>query len=376
MTKEEYVTFETIETSKHEILSCSYSQWYELLKSHTVESKIIKPLPQSFIEYLNSDSIKLPPAHNYDPELVINSDNEYSDWEEDEQEQEDEEAGDADVDADADGNKDGDGHEHQITVSDFQDLHDQIISNIHELGGVVTPKLNWSAPKDAKWMMPDNTIRCDHVNDIYLLLNTSDHIVDDLDYPFASVDLEQDGLNSNDVNVDVEYELVLRKWMDINPALEFRTFIKDNKIIGISQRDLNHYMYLESLKETIHDKIHNFIYDTVIPVLSEKLNLSKYIVDVYIPRPFNKVYIVDINPFTRKSSPLLFTWNELLLIDTLGHDEDNYEFKLVNETNLGRFAKKEYSESQVPYDVVDASMNSEAMIELAREWDKLQVQTE
>jgi len=100
---------------------------------------------------------------------------------------------------------------------------------------------------------------------------------------------------------------VLTKWQDINPALEFRAFIKDNKIIGISQRDLNHYEFLADLKDELHDKLEEFLQDHVIPKLSSQL--SKYIIDLYIPRPFDKVFIIDINPFSRKSDSLLFTWN-------------------------------------------------------------------
>ena len=55
------------------------------------------------------------------------------------------------------------------------------------MGGAVFPKLNWSSPKDAKWIMPGNTIKCQNVSDVYLLLNSSDHIGDDLDNPFLEV---------------------------------------------------------------------------------------------------------------------------------------------------------------------------------------------
>ncbi|KAK6454871.1 D123-domain-containing protein [Scheffersomyces xylosifermentans] len=355
MTKQEYTVFEDISVSPEEILACSYSKWYPHLKDHTVDSEVIRPLPKEFLEYLASDSIKLPAVNNYESNIELNSDNEYSDWEQDENDSEQEEEHDPESET-----------KKNITVNDFKPLHDTIISKITKLGGAVTPKLNWSAPKDAKWMMPDNTIRCNHVNDVYLLLNSSDHIVDDLDFPFAATEEKP--------KQDVEYELVLRKWLDVNPALEFRVFVKDHKIIGISQRDLNHYIFLESLQDKLNKRISEFMYETVIPNLDTELGLDKYIVDVYIPRPFTKTYIVDVNPFTRKSDPLLFTWHELLTIDTMGDDEDNYEFRLINETNVGRFAKKEYSESQVPFDVVDASINTDAMVELAREWNTLQLQ--
>lgn len=80
--KEEYSVFEKIKTKKSEVLACEYSAWYPRLKKYTASSIIIKPLPQTFLDYLSSDSIKLPP-HPTDimNEIVNNSDNDYSDWE-------------------------------------------------------------------------------------------------------------------------------------------------------------------------------------------------------------------------------------------------------------------------------------------------------
>lgn len=83
----------------------------------------------------------------------------------------------------------------------------------------------------------------------------------------------------------------------------------------------------------IDERISKFVYEEAIP----KLNLNKFILDVYIPRPFEKVLIIDVNPFLRKSDSLLFTWNELLV--KIPKDDNDYEFRLINETNLGAFAK-------------------------------------
>ncbi|EMG45874.1 hypothetical protein SBY92_002257 [Candida maltosa Xu316] len=331
----DYTTFEKIDLTVDEILKCSYSYWSKLFPENHFPSKIIKPLPQEFLDYLASDSIKLPNDSKVTV-LEADSDNEYSDWEYEEDEDE-------------------------VPVeSHFQSLHDRIIKSIDELGGAVFPKLNWSSPKDVKWIMPSNTIRCDDVNNVYLLLNSSDHIVDDLDHPFSEVEVKK-----KEEIIPVEYELVLTKWQDVNPALEFRVFVKNNKIIGVSQRDSNHYEFLADLKDEIHEKLDEFVKDEVIPKLSS--SLSKYILDLYIPRPFDKVYIIDINPFSRKSDALLFTWNELLT-----QTSNEYEFRLLDKTNVANFAKKEYSESQVPIDVVGAALDAGAMIELAREWNKLQ----
>ncbi|KAG7665405.1 CDC123 [[Candida] subhashii] len=350
MTKS-FATFTDIDLTKEEVLECSYSVWSPYFPQNTFPSKILKPVPQLFLKYLESESIKLPSDGNVT--LELNSDNEYSDWEDEEDEQKG-------------GYISDDYVKEEITVSQFQSFHEEIIQSLDSLGGKVIPKLNWSSPKDARWIMPGNTIKCTSVNDIYLLLNASDHIVDDLESAFSAVKPIPEAS-------EIEYELVLKEWRDVNPALEFRVFIKDDKILGISQRDLNHYDYLESIRDELNDKIQSFIYEKVIPTVGIHTILSKYIVDVYIPRPFDKVYIIDINPFSRKSDSLLFTWNELLVRDTSAIHDDDYAFRLINETNMGAFAKKAYSESQVPLDVVGASMDTEAMIELAREWNNLQV---
>ncbi|KAI5965714.1 CDC123 [Candida pseudojiufengensis] len=333
----DYVKFETTNVTIDDILKCSFSNWCNLFKDNLYSYRIIKPLPESFIEYLLSDGIKL---NSKNQKIDQNSDNEYSDWEDE-----------ANVETE---------EESKDVHSKFPELHEQIIKDIKQLGGKVIPKLNWSSPKDANWLLPGNNINCTDVNDIYLLLKSSDHIVDDLLYPFSEVEKKE-------IDIKVEYELILKKWIDINPALEFRIFVKDGQILGISQRDLNHYEFLKDLQTQLNEIINQFMLEAIDKL--KKIDLNSFIIDIYIPRPFSKIYIIDINPFSRKSNSLLFTWNELLT-----KKFEKPEFRLINETNVGAFAKKQYSESQVPIDVVGATHDSEALIELAREWDKLQKQ--
>lgn len=334
MTGEDYSVFEDLKVTKEQVIRCSYSLWYDKYKLYVAESIILKPLPDAFIEYLSSESIRLP--HELLTEVVADSDNEYSDWSDDEAE----------------------------TVANpiqgFSQLHSQISDGIVQLGKAVCPKLNWSAPKDAKWIMANNTLKCENASDIYLLLNSSDHIAHDIDDAFNECSEEEK-------QTKVPYELVLRKWMDINSALEFRVFIKNRVIVGVSQRDLNYYDYLDKLVPTFRAKIDDMFALVIEPGLEDDC----VIVDIYIPRPFSKVWLIDFNPFSRKTDSLLFTWHELLQIN---HKEVfKYDIRLVSETNLGRFSKKEFSENQVPLDVIDASVNSETMIELARKWHDLQL---
>lgn len=324
----DYAVFEDISVTAQEILNCSYSNWSKYFSHNVPPARVISPLPQAFIDYLSSESIRLPQETLQDA-IVADSDNEYSDWEEGEEDETD-------------------------PVGQFSDLHQLISTNLMELGRKVMVKFNWSAPKDAKWILINNSMKCETVNDIYLILNASDHIAHDVDHAFEETD----------VLPAVDYELVMKQWIDINPALEFRVFVHNNRIIGISQRDLNFYDYLQNLLEKIQDVINKF-WDQHQLGERSKFGNDNYIMDIYVPRPFNKVLVLDINPFSRKSDSLLFTWNELL-------QYPEAELRLINETNLGRFSQKDHSENQVPLEVIDASMNTESMVELMKNWKRLE----
>lgn len=135
MTGQDYSVFEDLKVSKEQVIACSYSNWYRKFRPYVAKSIVIKPLPDEFIEYLSSESIRLP-QENKD-EVVADSDNEYSDWSDDEE--------------DAQTNP----------TERFSGLHEEIKNGIRHLGSKVSPKLNWSAPKDAKWIMANNTTKCE-----------------------------------------------------------------------------------------------------------------------------------------------------------------------------------------------------------------------
>ncbi|KAI0463714.1 hypothetical protein LJB42_002719 [Komagataella kurtzmanii] len=307
--------FNELSTTDEDLSACSYSSWYRIFSENVVSPAKIVEVPDSFIEYISKDSIHLPGDDNNNVE--INDDNEYSDW--------------------------SDAEETFLDPSEnFSEFHSKVQDVITQYSHVA-PKLNWSAPRDATWIMMNNTMRCSSVNDVYLLLNSSNYVAHDLK-----------------LETSIKYELVLRKWVEINPALEFRCFVRDGKLIGISQRDLNYYNYLDSLKDVIESGIKKFLEETVSP----KFPLKNYVIDVYFPRPFTKMYIVDFNPFNRSCDSLLFTWHELIIATHL-------DFRLVTEHDPSRFAAKEHSENQVPKDIVDASLDSAAMAELAQKWNEL-----
>lgn len=342
----QYAVLKEFSVSRRHIESCTFSKWYPIFRKHVPTSRIIKPLPKEFIEYLEQDGIKLPKSEQtrsiYTEDIVRNEENEYSDWEEEEEAAQTTEIIDP--------------------LTHFPELHNKIEDIIRDLGSV-TPKLNWSAPRDATWILPNNTLKCNEINDVYLLLNASNYIMHDLQHAFREC------VDSEKIERP-EYELVLRQWFDINPALEFRVFIRDGRIIGASQRDLNYYNYLEPLTNDFKDLIDEFVDEIILPNFSEK----SCVLDIYIPRPYDKIFLIDINPFARMTDPLLFSWNELLT-KKMEMDQD-YELRIVPENNVARFAAKEHSENQVPKDIVDASLDSEMIKELAKKWQELATRQE
>lgn len=129
---------------------------------------------------------------------------------------------------------------------------------------------------------------------------------------------------------------------------------------------------------------------------------GSFVFDVYLPDPYDKVRLVDINPWAPRTDPLLFSWLELLTMplpkpllgipdssenpaispsssdeDTSHEDEDVEEVVWKPEMRLVRkddpeaysFASPQYSAHKLPRDVVDASLGGESsMREFAENW--------
>lgn len=126
--------------------------------------------------------------------------------------------------------------------------------------------------------------------------------------------------------------------------------------------------------------------------------------DVYLPDPYDKVRLMDINPWAPRTDPLLFSWLELLTMslpqpllgipdssdspaippsssdeDTQDEDGDveeiwRPEFRLVkkDDPEAYSFSTPQYSAHKLPKDVVDASLEGESgMREFADNWNKM-----
>jgi hypothetical protein len=106
--------------------------------------------------------------------------------------------------------------------------------------------------------------------------------------------------------------LFVRQWVDINPSAEFRCFVKQRRLVGISQYDcknLGHCPVIARNSAAIQDAIYSFF-----PRFSESSHLDDVVFDVFIS-DFDsitglQVRMLELNPFHPKTDACLFSWAE------------------------------------------------------------------
>ncbi|KAF2128847.1 D123-domain-containing protein [Dothidotthia symphoricarpi CBS 119687] len=374
--------------TKNHILNCSYHSWHPKYRAATPKARLVS-LPPAFLDYLRSDGIILPPEET---DNATWSDN------------------DSGIFSGADNNEDED-EETLDPSANWRETHEAIERTIEELGGKVAPKLNWSAPKDATWIAATNSMECQTPNDIYLLLKSSDFITHDIAHAF---DDTVDQFTTPDP--EIPYHLVLRKWITLNPSVEFRCFVRNRQLIALCQRDLNHFDFLFNMQ----DKLRRTIQDFFDLRLRDTFPDPNFAFDVYVPPPHDKVWLVDVNPWAMRTDPLLFSWMELLTMEvpdtvepkdetaettirlrlarpgetddqTNDSDEDTSdedetddedveevwqpEFRLIrsDDPEAYGFTTPQYSAHKLPKDVVDASSGGEGNLrEFAMQWQEAQ----
>uniref|UniRef100_A0A671SJV3 Translation initiation factor eIF2 assembly protein n=1 Tax=Sinocyclocheilus anshuiensis TaxID=1608454 RepID=A0A671SJV3_9TELE len=237
---------------KEQVVNCQFSVWYPLFKKHTIKSLIL-PIPQNVIDYLLDDGTL----------VVLNCVN-------------------------------------LLQAPEFPEFNIKVQEAINVLGGCVFPKLNWSAPRDANWIALNSSLQCQGLSDIFLLFKSSD---------FITHDLTQSFLHCSDDSPDptINYELVLRKWSELIPGAEFRCFVKENKVIAISQRDYTqHYQHIAKQEASISSSILEFFRDHI----QYQFPDEDFVLDVYRDSS-GRVWLIDFNPFGEVTDSLLFTWEEL-----------------------------------------------------------------
>lgn len=287
---------------RQQVKNCIFSQWYSHFKDVTIESRVIE-LPTSVHEYLLADGLVLPSGAKEQPtsRVGLEGDSDDEDW----------------VSEDVDSST--------TNVPDFPEFQIEVEHKIQELGGSVFPKLNWSSPKDAAWISFGRTLRCTSFYDIMLLMKSSDFVCHDLSDPFGQCVVESSCDDTSSCHEDVAYQLVLRQWQHIQPESEFRCFVRDNTIVGISQRHQGIcFPSLAESQQSVCEDIVKFFNTSVKTIFPDR----NFTFDVWI-RNAGDVVLIDFNPYGVVTDSLLFSWDELLS-DGL----TSLQYRIVTDKNV------------------------------------------
>ncbi|CAE6470152.1 unnamed protein product [Rhizoctonia solani] len=292
---------------RRHVLACQTSEWYPTFQRKTIKTTIISGLGEDFRAYLESDGLIIPEGAE-DRQTIgeLSSDEEME----------------SDDDA-------------SMARFSFPELDRQIRQAVSTYEAVF-PKLNWTAPKDASWMLTSSgPLRCTSPADVYLLLKSSDFAMHDLDTSRifegcvndshsdknqatngfsngAAPDSNSIASNSSEKDPDVRLELVLKKWYEIERSREVRCFVRDNQLLAISQRDPNFFEHL------LPEEIRNLMRSTVSAFWNQEVKskfangqVTSYVMDLLLTRDLSRAHIVDFNPYAPRTDPLLFEWSEL-----------------------------------------------------------------
>lgn len=272
--------------------------------------------------------------------------------------------------------------------------------------------------------MNANSMECRTPNDVYLLLKSSDFVTHDLEHAFDdTADFSDSSLNQD----SIPYYLALRKAVgQWNPSVEFRCFVRRRRLMCMCQRDLNHFDFLFKMSGRLRSLIQEFFDVRIRDTFPD----DNFVFDVYVPPPYDRVWLVDFNPWAPRTDPLLFSWMEILNMPDppeddvedaepefvrlslreipseirnqleqqgdevseqdfddnadakLDQDEDNSdvdeeiwlpELRLVRKTDPEAFSfnSPQYSAHKLPKDVVDASQSGEGLREFAKDWQNI-----
>ncbi|PWN92538.1 D123-domain-containing protein [Acaromyces ingoldii] len=307
-----------------------FSSWFPLYRRHSPKATILdlSTLQPDFLEWLEEDGLVLPTESGDAPSPPSSLSGEE---EEEEDDDDDEEA----------------------EARNFDGLNERIRRVIQDYEGAVFPKLDWSAPADAAWIVPGSTLRCTSPSDVYLLLKSSDFISKDVVQlselsKMAAADAVDE---ASKAGVSVRPHLILKKFFAMPTSHEFRCFVRGGHLVAISQRDVG--TYFDHLQERGYRRrivlaLRDFFDDVLRPMLqpaaaqgqgqgqghgqeqaqeqhsegargwsggqrrpARPFPIADFIFDAYITRDLGRVLLVDVNPYLDRTDGLLWTFDEV-----------------------------------------------------------------
>ncbi|KAJ6637584.1 Cell division cycle protein 123 like [Pseudolycoriella hygida] len=301
-----------INKANNDLVMCSFPNWHKLFAKISMKSICIR-IPDDVKRYLLDEMMILPKECMSEDQL-----NEvHVGYEEEDTE--------------------------NLEPPEFPEFSKLITEKLDELGGSAFLKTNWRSPKDSCWITAGQTMKVKDINDVYQLLKASSLCQEDLTQLNASVD---DGREGSSSTLYRDSFLVFKKWREIHPGTEFRCFVRNKNLIGISPRDWPQYHahILTQNKDIVND-----IKSMFKEHIKTKFSLNDYIFDV-VRDTKDRVYLMDFSPFHEKwSQPLAFTWDELL---ELTEDDDEPELRYLN-ADCG-IQPRESNNYGIPTDVIEA----------------------
>jgi len=232
--------------------------------------------------------------------------------------------------------------EDKTSKYNFAELEESIKSVIEDYNEKVFVKLNWSAPRDANWIVPN--LNCDSSTEVYSLLKSSTFITHDISAAYEG------WVDKGEKTCPDKLYLILKKYhhnVRAHRESEFRCFVKDNILIAITQRDTQvFYEHLVELMEAYKPIIIDFFESEI----KNKFIDPDFIFDLYIDiAPNNKVWLIDFNPWHSKTDPCLFEWSEVIKI--IDENEETPVWKIIEEEQ--GIKANEMTQYKVPTDIVE-----------------------
>ena len=100
--------------------------------------------------------------------------------------------------------------------------------------------------------------------------------------------------------------ICLRPFRNMTAAREFRLFIKDGKLKGMSQYHLTRpFRRLEGVKDDLWSRCQLFI-----NAKAWRLPTEPLVMDVYFTANYERLMIVDLNPWGAETDAKLFSWDD------------------------------------------------------------------
>lgn len=247
-------------------------------------------------------------------------------------------------------------------------FRDELTDAIAKMGGSCFVKLNWSAPRDAAWLLGVHqaALQFSSVDQILLALKGSDFIAHDLTHRY---DHCVDASSASDV-APMRLTIVLKPWRALRTSGEFRCFVFRRQLIAVSQRHADTFFrFLIAEEPALARTIAAFFAEHV--ATQTQFPLESFVCDVYVTSS-GAVRIVDIGPFGRMTDAILFQWDEIGALchaRVAGTVDNELAFRIV-ETEQGiRPSLK--SVSALPYDLtlgaIEACDDVDALVDQLRD---------